>query len=81
MSSLIRLVVVLAILAGLVYAGMFALVRYVEPNTREMTTRLPASIIDPVPAPMPRTLPLQDGPGEGADDAPDDAVTGATDDP
>lgn len=47
MPTLIRFVVFLAVLVGLVYAGMFALVTYVEPNTGEMTVRIPAEKVNP----------------------------------
>jgi hypothetical protein len=35
--------VIVAILAGLVYGGMIALVTFVEPQPREMTQTLPAT--------------------------------------
>jgi hypothetical protein len=35
--------VIVAILAGLVYGGMIALVTFVEPQPREMTQTLPGS--------------------------------------
>lgn len=41
MPSLIRFLVFCAIIAGGVYAGMFALANFVEPNQREMTVRIP----------------------------------------
>lgn len=37
MPSLIRFLVIAAVLAGLVYGGMIALVTFVEPQPREMT--------------------------------------------
>jgi hypothetical protein len=43
LPSLIRFLVIVAILAGLVYGGMIALVTFVEPQPREMTQSLPAS--------------------------------------
>ena len=43
MPSLVRFLVIVAILAGLVYGGMIALVTFVEPQPREMTQTLPAS--------------------------------------
>ncbi|HZY12458.1 MAG TPA: histidine kinase [Beijerinckiaceae bacterium] len=43
MPSLIRFLVIVAILAGLVYGGMIALVTFVEPQPREMTQTLPAT--------------------------------------
>lgn len=42
MPSLIRLLVVLAVLAGLVYGGMLALVGYVTPKDKEVTLKIPA---------------------------------------
>lgn len=49
MPTLIRLIVILGILAGIVYGGMVALVYYVEPTTGEMTVRIPADKINPKP--------------------------------
>lgn len=43
MPSLFRFLLVVAILAGLVYGGMLALVSFVEPQPREMIQTLPAS--------------------------------------
>ncbi len=43
MPSLIRFLVILGILAGLAYAGMIALVFFVEPVPREMTQTIPAA--------------------------------------
>ncbi len=42
MPTLIRLIITLLFLAGLVYAGMFALVVFVEPHPKEVTIRIPA---------------------------------------
>jgi hypothetical protein len=47
MPSLIRLIVILGLLAGIVYGGMAALVAYVEPNQREMTIRIPNERLQP----------------------------------
>lgn len=41
MPSLIRFVVICAVIAGCVYGAMFALATFVEPNQREMTVRIP----------------------------------------
>lgn len=41
MPTLIRLIITLLFLGGLVYAGMFALVAFVEPTPREVTIRIP----------------------------------------
>jgi hypothetical protein len=43
LPSLIRFLVIVAILAGLIYGGMIALVTFVEPQPREMTQTLPAN--------------------------------------
>lgn len=42
MPTLIRLIIMLLFLAGLVYAGMFALVSFVEPTPKPVTIRIPA---------------------------------------
>jgi hypothetical protein len=49
MPTLIRLLVILLVLAGLVYGAMFALVAMVKPADEEITIRIPAR--DLVPAP------------------------------
>ncbi|SFK39929.1 hypothetical protein SAMN05444581_107122 [Methylocapsa palsarum] len=41
--TLIRFLLGLAILGGLVYAGMIALVAFVEPQPREITQAIPAA--------------------------------------
>lgn len=41
MPSLIRFFVVVAILVGLAYAGVWALANLVEPQSREMTVTIP----------------------------------------
>jgi hypothetical protein len=41
MPSLIRFLVVVAILAGLAYAGVWALAYLVDPTPREMTVTIP----------------------------------------
>lgn len=41
MPTLFRLLVAIAFLAGLAYAGMFALAVLVEPEEREVTVRVP----------------------------------------
>lgn len=43
MPSLIRFLVICAIIGGCIYGGMFALATMVEPNQREMTVRIPPS--------------------------------------
>lgn len=46
MPSLLRFLFVLAVLAGLVYGAMFALVYYVHPNPGEMSIRIPSEKLD-----------------------------------
>ena len=45
MPSLIRFLVFCAVVAGLVYGGMFALTLYVKPKPREITVRVPTDKI------------------------------------
>jgi len=47
MPTLIRLLSILAIMAGLAYGAMYALVLYVEPNKGEMTVRIPPERLNP----------------------------------
>lgn len=47
MPTLFRFLTILAVLAGLVYGGMYALVTMVEPNKGEMTVRIPADRLNP----------------------------------
>ena len=47
MPTLIRLVIVLLILAGLVYGAMFALVMVVEPGEKDVSIRIPARDLVP----------------------------------
>lgn len=44
MPSLLRFLFVLGVLAGLVYAGMFALATLVEPEPRQVSVRVPLDI-------------------------------------
>lgn len=43
MPSLFRFLMIVAVLAGLVYGAMIALVTFVEPQQRDMTQTIPAS--------------------------------------
>ena len=47
MPSLFRFLFVLAVLAGIVYAGMWALATFVEPDSREMTETVPPARLAP----------------------------------
>lgn len=49
MPTLFKLLTVLAVLAGLVYGSMYALVMVVEPRTGEMTVRIPPERLNPQP--------------------------------
>ena len=46
MPTLFRLVFIIAVMAGLVYGGMIALVTYVHVQPREMTQTVPASKLE-----------------------------------
>ena len=43
MPTLFRFIFVLAVLGGLVFAGMWALATFVEPQPREMSVTIPSS--------------------------------------
>ncbi|QND61207.1 histidine kinase [Mesorhizobium huakuii] len=47
MPTLFRFVVTLAILAGIAYGTMFALVMFVEPKKAEMSVRVPPEKLNP----------------------------------
>lgn len=47
MPSLIRFVVVCAVLVGLAFVAMLALDMLVEPTPREMTIRVPSERVNP----------------------------------
>ena len=40
---ILRFLLIVAVLAGLVWGGMLALVSFVEPTPREMTQQIPSS--------------------------------------
>jgi len=46
LPSLIRFIVMCGVLAGLAYAGMFALATLVEPEEREMRVKIPSKKLD-----------------------------------
>jgi hypothetical protein len=43
MPSLLRLLAVIAIVCGAVYAGLYALANFVEPHPHEMSVSIPPS--------------------------------------
>jgi len=45
LPSLFRFLIVVGVLAGLAYAGMWALVTFVEPQQREMSKALPPNAL------------------------------------
>lgn len=47
MPTLFRFLVTLAVLAGIAYGAMFALVMFVEPKKAEMTIRIPPEKLAP----------------------------------
>lgn len=47
MPTLFKFLTILAILAGIAYGGMFALVTLVEPKPGEMTVRIPVDKVNP----------------------------------
>lgn len=47
MPTLFRFLVTLAILAGIAYGAMFALVMFVEPKKSEITVRIPPEKLAP----------------------------------
>jgi hypothetical protein len=47
MPTLFRFLAVLAVIAGLALAAMFALATLVEPEPRELTVSIPASKLQP----------------------------------
>lgn len=49
MPTLTRLIITLAVLAGLVYAGMLALVTFVHPTQTDLTIRIPTEKLNPKP--------------------------------
>ncbi|MET3790947.1 histidine kinase [Aquamicrobium terrae] len=47
MPTLFRFVVTLAVLAGIVYGAMVALVMFVEPKQAELSVRIPPEKLNP----------------------------------
>jgi hypothetical protein len=47
MPTLFRFLSVLAIIAGAIYGGMWALVTFVEPQERDVTVRIPSERVNP----------------------------------
>jgi len=47
MPTLFRFLAVLAVIAGIIYGGMVALVTFVEPQPRDVTIRIPSERVNP----------------------------------
>ena len=47
MPTLLRFLAVLAVIAGLAFAAVFALATFVEPEPREITVTIPSSRLQP----------------------------------
>lgn len=47
MPTLFKFLTVIAVLVGLAYGAMFALVMFVKPNKGEMTERIPVERLNP----------------------------------
>ncbi len=50
MPTLFRFLFVLAVIGGIVYGSMVALVTLVEPRERDVTVRIPSERLNPAPA-------------------------------
>ena len=67
MPTLIRLLITLLFLAGLVYAGMIALISFVEPTPKDVTIRIPSRDLLGGGAPaLPGSAPAPAAPAEPA---------------
>lgn len=51
MPTLFRFLFILAVVAGIVYGSMVALVALVEPRERDVTVRVPSERLNPIPQP------------------------------
>ena len=60
MPTLIRLFLVLVVLAGLGFAGMFALTMFVDPGEKDITIKIPAREL--IPAEGPEIIDVNDLP-------------------
>ncbi|AYD02755.1 hypothetical protein [Neorhizobium sp. NCHU2750] len=49
MPTLFRFLFILAVIAGVIYGGMVALVVLVEPKDRDITVRIPSERLNPPP--------------------------------
>ncbi|HEV7436779.1 MAG TPA: hypothetical protein VGO22_18215 [Pseudorhizobium sp.] len=49
MPTLFRFLLILAVIAGIIYGSMLALVFLVEPRERDVTVRIPSERLNPAP--------------------------------
>ncbi|HEX5935013.1 MAG TPA: hypothetical protein VFY63_12690 [Pseudorhizobium sp.] len=49
MPTLFRFLFILAVIAGIIYGSMLALVFLVEPRERDVTVRVPSERLNPAP--------------------------------
>ena len=49
MPTLFRFLFILAVIGGIIYGSMLALVFLVEPRQREVTVRIPSERLNPAP--------------------------------
>jgi hypothetical protein len=47
MPTLFRFMVICAVIAGVIYGGMWALAIFVEPKQRDITIRIPSERLNP----------------------------------
>lgn len=59
MPTLFRFLFVLAVIAGVIYGSMVALVFLVQPKERDVTVRIPSERMNPPAAPAPSQRPVQ----------------------
>ncbi|MFD1746479.1 hypothetical protein ACFSE1_13485 [Rhizobium helianthi] len=53
MPTLFRFLFILAVIAGMIYGGLSALVLLVEPRERDITVRIPSERLNPPPPSSP----------------------------
>lgn len=75
MPTLIRLIVALLFIAGLGYAGLFALTLFVDPGQKDITVRIPARTFSDI-QPLPPETPATTAPPSDSGQPPSLAVSG-----
>jgi hypothetical protein len=60
MPTLFRFLFILAVIAGVIYGGMVALVVFVQPRDRDIIVRIPSERLNPAtPAQLPAQAPAK----------------------